>query len=349
MAFTPTRFGKEATGNVNTPYTFRLATEADRQLIVDFMNTHWEIRHPLINLPDFFDFYYNAPKGKLNFALAFGPKGIAAIAGFIPANSLPKPDIWVSIWVADKAASGSGLELMAALPGLTNCRTLACNNIRPKTRPFYEFLGFTTGRVGHYYRLAQRGSYAVAQPAAPQILPVAGSATLQLLPTAQALQNSGFAPPQSANPYKDIAYITKRYYAYPRQTYNVWGAFAPQGGGVPQALLVTRTVPVLGTYVVRIADYIGEPKFLPELGCAIQNLLCGQNAEYIDFYCAGLPDALLAQTGFSVRCEGDETIIPNYLEPPLFENTEYYYFTNRPAGFALFRADGDQDRPNVQV
>ena len=36
---------------------------------------------------------------------------------------------------------------------------------------------------------------------------------------------------------------------------------------------------------------------------------------------------------------------PNYLTA--VQNTEYYYFTNQPDGFVLFKADGDQDRPNL--
>ena len=55
----------------------------------------------------------------------------------------------------------------------------------------------------------------------------------------------------------------------------------------------------------------------------------------------------MAAAGLSQRQEGDGTVIPNYLDPPVQENTEYYYFTNRPEGFVLFRADGDQDRPNL--
>ena len=45
---------------------------------------------------------------------------------------------------------------------------------------------------------------------------------------------------------------------------------------------------------------------------------------------------------------GDGCIIPNYLTPPVHENTEYYYFTNKPENFVLFKADGDQDRPNLK-
>ena len=47
------------------------------------------------------------------------------------------------------------------------------------------------------------------------------------------------------------------------------------------------------------------------------------------------------------RTETSKAVIPNYLTPPLYENTEYYYFTNTSDHFVLFKADGDQDRPNL--
>ena len=56
----------------------------------------------------------------------------------------------------------------------------------------------------------------------------------------------------------------------------------------------------------------------------------------------------LLAAGFTERVEGDGCIIPNYLTPPVHENTEYYYFTNKPESFVLFKADGDQDRPNLK-
>ena len=67
----------------------------------------------------------------------------------------------------------------------------------------------------------------------------------------------------------------------------------------------------------------------------------------MDCYNAGIAPEVWAAAGFCERREGDGTVIPNYLTPPLRENTEYYYFTNQPEQFVLFKADGDQDRPNL--
>ena len=330
-------------------YTFRLATAGDKPAIFSFIETHWDLRTPLIHHPDMFRYYYENEDGSLRFALAEQQGKIVALAGYIPANASPTPDIWVSIWVADKTAKGSGLELMAAIPALTNCRTMACNNIRPKTRAFYEFLGYSTGNLGHFYRLAPRETYQLAKVENPCILPVTGKAALRQLYTPQALQQSGFTPPQTANPYKDIAYLSKRYFGYPHQQYNVFGAYAPDES-TPFALLVSRCIPALSTKVLRIVEYCGNIALLPQLGQAIDALLQEENAEYADFYCAGISAHIMAETGFSLREEQDtQTILPNYLSPPLLENTNYYYFTSQPQNFTMFKADGDQDRPNLPV
>ncbi len=330
-------------------YTFRLASAQDKPAIFAFIETHWDLRTPLIHHPDLFRYYYENTDGSLRFALAEQQGKIVALAGYIPASASPSPDIWVSIWVADKTAKGSGLELMAAIPGLTNCRTMACNNIRPKTRAFYEFLGYSTGNLNHFYRLAPRPEYQLAKVENPQILPVTGKAVLRPFATAQELLASGFTPPQTANPYKDMAYFCKRYFAYPHQQYTVLGGYAP-GETSPFALLICRTIPAFSTNVLRIVDYCGSIAQLPQLGTAINTLLLQQNAEYADFYCAGIPTAIMEEAGFSLREEDDtQTVLPNYLTPPLLENTNYYYFTSQPQNFTMFKADGDQDRPNLTV
>ena len=92
---------------------------------------------------------------------------------------------------------------------------------------------------------------------------------------------------------------------------------------------------------------MGDTSLLPRLGAAIDRLLKASGAEYAECYCAGVDPAVMAAAGFCERREGDANILPNYLQPPLFENTEYYYFTSDPDRFVLFKADGDQDRPNL--
>ena len=100
---------------------------------------------------------------------------------------------------------------------------------------------------------------------------------------------------------------------------------------------------------MRLVDFIGEDSVLPRIGAALDAILNHAGAEYMDCYNAGIPADVWLAAGFTERVEGDGCIIPNYLTPPVHENTEYYYFHEQARSFLiLFKADGDQDRPNLK-
>ncbi len=359
----PTRGGAgradmDAAGGASGPKTpaageavpvFRLAAPGEAGRVREFINAHFDWKLPLVNLPEYFDYYYR-PLGSLQFALAEDGGRLLAAAGYILANRSPAPDVWVSVWVAAAGHNGVGLELMAALPELTGARLLACNNIRPKTMAFYRFLGWHAGRLPHYYRLADLPEYRLARIARREILPAGGDLALTRVDSAAKLEALGL-PESPFAPRKDIWYLTRRYFAFPGFAYQVYAALE---GSRPLALLAVRvadTAPgsAQNARVLRIVDYIGAPEVLPRTGRALDRLLAESGAEYAECYCYGIPAKVFAAAGFCERAEGDANILPNYLTPPLYENTEYYFFTNRPEQFVLFKADGDQDKPNLRL
>ena len=119
----------------------RLARPGEDARIADFINQNFDMRLPLINRADFYQFYYaHTPGAAPQFALAEQDGEILCAAGYILANQSETPDIWVSVWVAAKGHNGVGLELMDALSGLLNARVVACNNIRANTCVLYHFL-----------------------------------------------------------------------------------------------------------------------------------------------------------------------------------------------------------------
>ena len=264
-------------------FHLRLARPGEEDAIVQFLDAHWEWKLPLVHVPQFFEFYYRPFGGAPQFALALQNGRICAAAGFIRANAGENPDIWASIWAADEAAPGAGMELMAALPRLANARFCAVNNIRKKVVGLYRFLGYDAGRLPHYYRLAAQSGHRVARVAAPRILPLPETGlALRRVPGAQALPGMFRLQPQ-LRPFKDYWYLSRRYFAYPFQSYDVW---ASETG---EHLLCTRTVPVNGTNVLRLVDYVGEPGQFWLLGRAIDGLLHEAKAEYAECYCAGSP------------------------------------------------------------
>ena len=127
---------------------FRLARPGEGPAIVDFINAHFDMRLPLINRPELYDYYFAGQAGGApHFAVAEQAGRYLSAAGYIPAARGPGADAWVSIWVAAKGHNGVGLQLMDALPGLLGARVLACNNIRANTCVLYEFLGWTARRL----------------------------------------------------------------------------------------------------------------------------------------------------------------------------------------------------------
>ncbi|MEG0617036.1 MAG: hypothetical protein RR508_05660 [Oscillospiraceae bacterium] len=326
---------------------FRLAIYSDKAKIIAFMDANWGSKHPLVHIAEYFDYYYSScsDNNALQFALCEQDDVLIAIAGYILTNKCESPDIWVSIWCAVKGQNGAGLELMNALPSLTHANVMACNNIREKTMPFYTFLGYTAERLPHYYRLADKSVYRVAQIADKNILPVPSGEALCKINSCEQLSNV-FTPIQEIKPYKDIWYLSRRYFNYPHQKYDVWGYFK---NGKALQLLVTRTVDINGVNVLRIVDYIGKSKDFALLGYGINELMQNANAEYADMYCYGISADIIAKAGLCERKRDDINIIPNYLNPPLYENTEYFFFTSRSDNFMMFKADGDQDRPNINA
>ena len=87
--------------------------DSDKGAIIWFLNQHWGSRHPLVNLPDLFEYYY-VNGDKLQFVLAFEDGRMVAVAGYILANRSDTPDAWVSIWCAAGGANGVGLQRMEA-------------------------------------------------------------------------------------------------------------------------------------------------------------------------------------------------------------------------------------------
>lgn len=329
---------------------FRLAEKRDKPALLSFMDENWGEKHPLLHDEKFFHFYYETGPG-LNFALAETPDGdIKAAAGFIPCNQAGG-DIWISLWCSkkEKGAQGAGLQLMGRMPQLTGANVVSCNNIRPETIPFYEFLGYTAGRIGHYYRMnptlgAENVRLAVS-PRPP--LPTGGGAVL--IPCATEAQLSAFAIPQTLRPHKDLWYLRRRYFHYPYENgYQLYFGQKTAGGG-PIFLLVVQKVPVpeAQSCVLRVVDYLGAPEDFTLLGQAFDLLMLNAGAEYLDCYAYGMPEDVMARAGLSARLPGDGAVIPNYLSPPLQENTEYYCFTSQAQNFLLFKADGDQNRPSL--
>ena len=118
--------------------TLRLARPEEADRVIAFINENFDWKLPLVNLPEYFNFYYRSGDA-LQYALAEENGQLLAVAGYIRANESPTPDIWVSVWVAKKGHNGVGLDLKQHPPqnhGLLPVSGLACRPGAPFLPPF---------------------------------------------------------------------------------------------------------------------------------------------------------------------------------------------------------------------
>ena len=74
---------------------FRLAHPGEDAAILDFINTHFDMHLPLINRPEFYNFYFAGPEGGApHFAVAEETEGqFLSVAGYIPVGRDPSAGV----------------------------------------------------------------------------------------------------------------------------------------------------------------------------------------------------------------------------------------------------------------
>ncbi len=314
---------------------------SNKHSIIEFLNENWGSEHPLVNNETFFNYYY-VDNDMTNFYGYYNEGEIIAICGYIKCSKAENSDIWISIWCAKKGKNGIGLELMGAMQNLTGASVISCNNIRENTMPFYTFLGYHPDRLNQYYILNNEIETKIATiktPPSPTI-DIKNNVNLKLF-TGINLIKDNFNNKTDIFPKKDFHYIENRYFKNPYYDYLVYGIYQDN---ICKALVVFRLNESDEGYVLRLVDYIGNKDNFSLLNGQITPLLKKFNAEYCDCYSFGV-DTISA--GFTLREKDDENIIPNYLNPLLEKNIDYFFFTSNPKNFTMFRADGDQDRKNL--
>lgn len=320
---------------------YRLARSAEKEKIVEFMDAHWGSQHPILHRDEYFDYYFRTAN-EINFAIAIEDEAIYAVCGYIPCNELGD-EIWISLWQAAKKKNGVGLELMSKMLELTGAKKMSCNNIREETQVFYQFLGFETGELKQYYRLGDRKEYMIAKPENTDRIAVDDCVYYEKINSFHELENC-FEFLEDTSPRKDLWYLKRRYFDFPGYNYELYGLKAE---GQIKAIVVLRVNPVGSVNVLRLVDFLGTEDAFAKTGGLLDSLLIQYDAEYIDMYNYGLSADTVKAAGFTLRERGSKTVIPNYLNPPVDFNTDYFFFTSDAKGFRMFKADGDQDRPNL--
>lgn len=336
--------------HIDEKYEIRLACKADIPDIMEFIGKNWKAGHIMAINRDFFEYEFLEEDGRVNFILAIDRnKGtIEGLNGFLKASHDKNYlDIWGSIW---KVLPGNmlflGTEIIKRYVSLTGCRTIMGVGSNPRTAiPIFDrILKMYTGKMKHYYMLADRNDFIIAKVNKhPSVKINESTACMIRFRTIEEMEHRiDLKKYHDCIPYKDAWYIEHRFFKHPIYHYDVYGI---EFDGNVDAVIVLRKQEYRERIAIRFVDYIGNQTLFAELGSFFWRLLKAENVEYVDFYCDGFPEEPVVAAGFTLLDENDKNIIPNYFGPFLQENIDIW--VNSSCDKAIFtKADADQDRPS---
>lgn len=331
--------------------TIAFADLNDSDEIMKFIDLEWKKNHILaINKQFFLSEYKNA--NKLNFVISRSSDNrINAILGFLKSRDDDYASVWTTMWKVSSDAHSImlGVELLRYLQSY-GFKNLMSNGINSKTEEIYNYLGFHTGALSHFY-IANRHlrHYKIAQFMAelPEIIvrnSVASFLECRIISMSELGSKFNFDKYRSCIPCKDFEYFKRRFFEHPIYDYQIYGVCTKSK---ILSIMVTRIVSCAEAKCIRIVDFYGEELVFATFIKHLEEMMWETKSEYIDFYCAGLNEELVEAAGFSKVNES--VIIPNYFEPLVKRNSTISYFIDSKNidNFRMYKADGDQDRPSM--
>jgi len=328
-------------------------TEVDVADAMRFIDEHWRKDHILARRRDLFDWQHRCSDGHYNVLLAKNGTTIVGILGYIPASrfdaAMHLDDVvWLALWKVrtDAGHAGLGLAMLRKLGQLHPHATLAVNGIHPSLLSMYRSLGYTVGSLRQFYMLNSNVDMKLVKGSrSSAVLPKEGRAVFLQLDRESLSSLNIMGAEANSIPEKTPEYFVRRFLDHPYYQYKVYSILLD---GCPRAIIATRIDRHDGTRVLRVVDFAGDVAVIGQCDAVFDALLCESGAEYVDFWSYGLAEHDLNAAGFTAS--GDESpIIPSYFEPFVHSRACIHFAIKAPDSRTpmIFKADGDQDRPNL--
>lgn len=322
-----------------------MAQAGDKARMLDFLAAHWRADHIFVQAPDVFDWQYRKPDGDYHIALAVDETDtVLGFLGYIPTGqfdaALGTDEIMLAIWKVreDMALPGVGLRLLKLIEKTHKARLIGAIGISDMVGPIYKAFKYTLDQLHHAALFVKDGPIAQNMPDLPRL--DTDSATLAPLRDDQMPGGPGLT--------KSWPYLQNRYANHPYYDYTLRGVY---DGDALQTILVWRKVQAEGAALLRIVDVIGDPGGLMRVPQALRAQTRDAGADYIDLMHTGVDAVMLRDAGFVSPADHPDLILPNFFAPYVASNITiklaYRDFRDPTRALTLFRADSDQDRPNL--
>jgi hypothetical protein len=319
----------------------RQANYEDLEKIRIFLSREWPLKR------EYYE-YFHVIDGKLMFIVGEGQSSgnLYGVCGLIITNREKETNYQLVLLMVDKNENGfNSISLIKYIVDNLESKSISSCGVRPNALVIYEMLGFKTGKMDHFYKLADKESYHVAIVNEKRIImSQPGDKKLKHIKTFGELEKLyNFVRNKESNPYKDAWCIKHRYFDSVYHKYKVY--LIEDSYNLCRSIIVMREINKDDVKICKIVDFIGDDSDIALIGDELDRLIKENNYEYMDIYSVGIAKNIMKQAGFVQRTQEDKNVIPHLFAPFIQINRDIYYFTNNPQGFHMFRGDCDQDRP----
>lgn len=325
----------------------RRALYEDIPNIMQFMDEHWKPGNILARNRDFFEWQF-LDGDKVNMFLGIDDEcgKIYGMIGAVVYSKSPHPDISGCAWKTIRSGNPMlGMELSDYMIEELQPRCAYSAGLSDKAIRINEMRGGIPVAMDHYYRLADREQYEIAE-VNNKVIPIIKDTgyDLKLINSVEEMKQiitDDMLAQQMLS--KDYRYIEKRYFLHPVYHYDIWKIVNQNGDA--SSVLIMREERENGGGIGKIVDFYGQETDLGKITAALDRLMKERDYEFVDVYSYGIPTNIYEQAGFSCCDDECANIIPNYFHP--FEKRNITLKMIKPVfdGIRLFRGDGDQDRP----
>ena len=339
-------------------YTFRIADLNDVDSIMRFIRDEWSETHILGHNRDFLCWMYGnkeyGDEEKINFVLMLdNQQQIVGLNGFVVySDDLDRRYVSSAITKvkSDLCIPMCGVELIKRFHQLVPAKAYYSAGTNPSTiLPIgKKIFHYDTGLMCQYYILNERlkeYKVAVINQKRDATLVLSNYQLKEIKSIDELADKYNFEENHLYQAYKSKKYINKRFFEHPIYKYRVLGIVNPKYTDTYSGVLFCREIEVNDSKICRVVDYLGEIDNLAKIGGALRTEMYEKQYEYVDFVVSELPEDIAKMAGFCLRTKTDENVIPMYFEPFVQKNIDIYY-QRSDKNIMIFKADGDQDRPN---
>lgn len=326
-----------------------------------YLLQYWASDHVLASDGDLLDWqHFDEDHDQYNYVLAWsdGEDLPIGVLGFIPTARYDRAlaghnTMWLALWSVreDVRVGGLGIRLLNFALQSQAYEAFGTIGISHATETLLRAYGCKAGAMNHHYMpAAHRETFVIMKPSGRLSEPaVTTGVSMVAMSRDEVTSLEGrltIGDRADTTPVKSATYFANRYFDHPSYVYSVW---ALQHGDAFIGLVAARVVEANGSSALRIVDYLGPTNGLLGSYDAIQAMLRTLDAEYADLLNFGLPIEFMKQAGFELKEPEGDAVVPDYFEPFEQRNVVKRFVFKPPSGgnFMLFKADADQDRPNL--